>query len=341
MKNQNNILQATKSWKNINTHYLEVLKDPWYRLICDLENLISKYTYQFYFGKDMKTIHLPITTSTISSPMGLGSDSSPVKINLFNIPTYLADSMQFMLEYGCRLYKQGCFYIMPSFRGELADERHLCQFYHSEAEIVGTMEDAINLVEEYVKYLTNGILEEYGSELKKNRGSLSHLYKLKEMKEIPRVRFEEAVEILNKDYEGKGYEKYELFTNINKIGEQYLIEHFGEIVWITNFEHMALPFYQAYEDERYAKNADLLFGIGEVVGLGERHFGYQDVQKSLKQHQVSPEEYEWYCKMKQLYPLKTSGYGLGIERYLLWVLNHNDIRDCQLLPRFNGENIIP
>lgn len=63
--------------------------------------------------------------------------------------------------------------------------------------------------------------------------------------------------------------------------------------------------------------------------------------KSLKQHQVSPEEYEWYCKMKQLYPLKTSGYGLGIERYLLWVLNHNDIRDCQLLPRFNGENIIP
>ena len=109
MKNQNNILQATKSWKNINTHYLEVLKDPWYRLICDLENLISKYTYQFYFGKDMKTIHLPITTSTISSPMGLGSDSSPVKINLFNIPTYLADSMQFMLEYGCRLYIKGVF----------------------------------------------------------------------------------------------------------------------------------------------------------------------------------------------------------------------------------------
>lgn len=32
MKNQNNILQATKSWKNINTHYLEVLKDPWYAI---------------------------------------------------------------------------------------------------------------------------------------------------------------------------------------------------------------------------------------------------------------------------------------------------------------------
>lgn len=103
MKNQNNILQATKSWKNINTHYLEVLKDPWYRLICDLENLISKYTYQFYFGKDMKTIHLPITTSTISSPMGLGSDSSPVKINLVDIDKALSmydkDYLRFYVTY--------------------------------------------------------------------------------------------------------------------------------------------------------------------------------------------------------------------------------------------------
>ena len=60
MKNQNNILQATKSWKNINTHYLEVLKDPWYRLICDLENLISKYTYQFYFCIYFKKIVIAI-----------------------------------------------------------------------------------------------------------------------------------------------------------------------------------------------------------------------------------------------------------------------------------------
>lgn len=51
MKNQNNILQATKSWKNINTHYLEVLKDPWYRLICDLENLISNIHISFILVK--------------------------------------------------------------------------------------------------------------------------------------------------------------------------------------------------------------------------------------------------------------------------------------------------
>ena len=43
---------------------------------------------------------------------------------------------------------------------------------------------------------------------------------------------------------------------------------------------------------------------------------------------------------KNEYPLKTSGYGMGIERYILWLTKKDDIRDCQLLPRFNGEEIV-
>jgi asparaginyl-tRNA synthetase len=39
--------------------------------------------------------------------------------------------------------------------------------------------------------------------------------------------------------------------------------------------------------------------------------------------------------------LRTSGFGLGIERYLMWLLSHDDIRDFQLLPRENGQEIIP
>lgn len=53
------------------------------------------------------------------------------------------------------------------------------------------------------------------------------------------------------------------------------------------------------------------------------------------------EEYEWYCTMKEKYPMKTSGFGLGIERFILWLFKHDDIRDCQILPRFNGVNIVP
>ena len=57
-------------------------------------------------------------------------------------------------------------------------------------------------------------------------------------------------------------------------------------------------------------------------------------------HNVNENEYGWYIKMKDKYPLKTSGYGMGIERYILWLTKKDDIRDCQLLPRFNGEEIV-
>ena len=123
------------TWKNLNTHYIEALDKPWYKTLVKLENLLSVETINFYKKKGMVTMHLPVTTGSISSPMGRGSDSLPVKVKLEGVETYLADSMQFLLEYGCRLTNKGVYYIMPSFRGEKADERHLCQFYHSEAEI--------------------------------------------------------------------------------------------------------------------------------------------------------------------------------------------------------------
>lgn len=164
-------------WKSEKDFYLNVLVNPWYKLLVKLENLVSMETMKFYEEKGIITMHLPVTTGSISSPMGRGSDSLPVKVNLEGIDTYLADSMQFLLEYGCRLNEKGVYYVMPSFRGEKADERHLCQFYHSEAEIPGNLEDVINLVEEYVKYLSKKILENFKEELEKAIGDVSHIEK--------------------------------------------------------------------------------------------------------------------------------------------------------------------
>lgn len=93
--------------------------------------------------------------------MGLGSDSLPVKISLFDVDTYLADSMQFHLEYILRLFpKSGVHYLMPTFRGEAVDHRHLSQFYHSECEIEGDLHDVMNLVDRYIKFLVSEILRE-------------------------------------------------------------------------------------------------------------------------------------------------------------------------------------
>ncbi|RCX21019.1 asparaginyl-tRNA synthetase [Anaerobacterium chartisolvens] len=336
-------IRPPKSWKNIENHYQNVINNPWYQKLVEVENLITVNTVKFYENKNIKTLHLPITTGSISSPIGLGSDSSPVKVNLCNVDTYLADSMQFMLEYGCRLFKNGCYYIMPSFRGESADERHLCQFYHSEAEIPGTLENVINLVEEYLKYLCSALLEEYADELKKVAGDTDHIEKLANLStKINRVTLDEAIKLLDNNPEY--VETHEAgFRLLNKYGEQALMSKFDGIVWLTHFDTLSVPFYQAVDSRNSGKalNADLLFGIGEVVGSGERHQNSDEVLRALKLHNVDSSEYEWYFNMKEKYPMKTSGFGLGVERFILWLFKHNDIRDCQIIPRFNGVNIVP
>lgn len=333
-------------WKSEKDFYLNVLVNPWYKLLVKLENLVSMETMKFYEEKGIITMHLPVTTGSISSPMGRGSDSLPVKVNLEGIDTYLADSMQFLLEYGCRLNEKGVYYVMPSFRGEKADERHLCQFYHSEAEIPGNLEDVMNLVEEYVKYLSKKILENFKEELEKAIGDISHIEKIANYNgNFPRITFNQAEQALKEKF-GDNLNDYieynDGWRNITRKAEQELIKIYDSIVWITNYDILAVPFYQQFDNDLdgTTKNADLLFGIGETVGCGERHQNDMDLLKSMKLHEVDKEEYEWYIKLKEKYPLQTAGFGMGIERYLMWVLKASDIRNMQICLRFNGEQII-
>lgn len=324
---------------------LERMTHPWYQALVRLESSISVETALFFHKADLVTMHLPITTGSISSPMGRGSDSLPVKIDLFGTPTYLADSMQFMLEYGCRLHSRGCYYLMPSFRGEAADSRHLCQFFHSEVEIPGDLEGVITLAEQYLRHLCNALLENRQADILACAGTTEHLTDFLSRKAIPRVTIDQAVAFLSRQpSEVPLYQvdPYFGFRTITPAGEQQLIRHYKGFVWLTHFDHLSVPFYQAFDQNpNKAKNADLLFGIGEVVGAGQRHVSHEDVLGALSLHKVSEDSYQWYIRMKELAPMQTSGFGLGVERFLLWVLNHDDIRDCQLLPRYNGVECLP
>lgn len=329
------------------SYYLNIISSKWYITLTKLHDVISRATMDFWSSRNVKTLYLPITTSSISSPMGLGSDSSPVKINLFGVQTYLADSMQFMLEYGCRFLNDGCYYIMPSFRGEKADARHLCQFYHSEAELPCDLNGIMSVVEEYILHITRAIYQEMKNDLAEIVPSLSHIEELLTLgkKIFKRITFEDAVELLQSYH--KDIEKYVHFNEgyrvITSAGELEILKILGDFVWITNYDILNVPFYQMTDPHAptTTKNADLLFGIGEVVGSGERHETADQVIESLNKRNVDSKPYEWYITMKNKFPLKTSGFGMGVERYLMWLLQHNDIRDMQICLRYNGFDMIP
>ncbi|XP_023242150.1 uncharacterized protein LOC111640366 [Centruroides sculpturatus] len=344
---------APASWKNPEQHSITAITHPWYSAIFKLQNTLYHSTVSFFHQYNNYYYALtPMTTDTISSPMGLGSDSDPVNINLMNQNVYLADSMQFCLEYFLRLQDNlpGTYYISPSFRGENPDNSHLNQFYHIECELCGSMDDAICIAEQYIYYITKNMFNKNKEIILKLSGSIAHIEDMLKRYEIkkcfPRITLDEALkELPSTDcFEFVEETRPELGRKLTRKGEQVLINKYHGIVWLTEMDHLSVPFYQAYVEGtnfRKAKAADLLIGIGESLGLGERHETAKEVKDALTHHQVSEESYRWYINMRQVKPLKTSGWGLGSERYLCWLLNHHDVRDMQIIPRLKNQKFLP
>jgi asparaginyl-tRNA synthetase len=250
--------------------------------------------------------------------------------------------MQFQLEYMLRQNGQGVFYLMPTFRGEDHDQSHLNQFFHSEAELVGNLDTAVEVANAYIVYCTQRLLDRLAPELEEQLGTVAHMRRMVQLGTgIPQLRFRDACRLLGEDANFYSIRAPGVRT-ISRKGEQWLMKELGGFVWLTHQPANAVPFYQAVEENgEYALCADLLFGVGEVVGLGERHTNAAAVVKALEQHHVEPATYAWYVRMKQRYPLNTAGFGVGLERYLMWVLGHDDIRDIHLISRLKGITSAP
>ncbi|MFD9357953.1 asparagine synthetase A [Streptomyces sp. NPDC060031] len=322
-------------WDDAERHFLSAIDSPWYRLITHLNALLVEETADFYRERGIAPVLMPVTVGSVSSPMGLGSDSLPVEVDLFDERTYLADSMQFQLEFMLRHGLSGAYYVMPTFRGETPDSSHLNQFFHSEAEIVGGLADVMGLVEAYVLRLARAVLaSKVGDAVRGAAGTLRHLEELAARESFPQITFEQARKLLGDEY---FTEVVEGVPAITRAGEQQLIKHYGGVVWLTRPHHLAVPFYQAGDADGTARCADLLLGVGEVAGCGERHSTGEQVLAALAEHGVAPAEYEWYVRMRESHPLRTAGFGLGTERLLLWVLQHGDIRDLHVMPRLRGQ----
>ncbi len=327
-------LRPLGTWGNDHDAFLRALAHPWCALVADISDTVLRATYGYAHSMGVRALHFPITTRTITCPSGMGSDSVPVPVTVSGVDTYLADSMQFMLEYGCRIGGQGCHSVLPSFRGDEPDTTHLGQFVHSEAEIVGGLEQLVSYVEGYVRALAAAIAEEHGARLAREIGDISHLERMAAAdRGFERLTFREAADVLAAE-PGALVTKGQM-RGLSRAGELALLRRVGEFLWVTHFDHLSVPFYQAFADgdEALALNADLLLGPGEVVGSGQRHSTGEQVRKALALHDVPEEEYGWYARMKEVFPMETSGFGLGVERYLMWVLRHEDIRDIPLVSR--------
>jgi len=252
------------------------------------------------------------------------------KVDYFGREVYLTQSSQFYQE--AAIYSlEKVYSLQPSFRAELSrTRRHLTEFWHLEAEMAyAELEDMMKVVEELFHAMVLGVYENNQRELE--------ILGLKIDPDVakppyPRVRYAEALEILQR----KGFE-IEWGDDFGADEERELSKEFEKPFFVTHWPKEAKAFYHLPDprEPSVCRNADLLTpgGYGEVVGGGQRIHDYEQLLERIREEGLNPEDYKWYLDLRKYGSVPHSGFGLGIERMLWWLLRLPHIRDACLFPR--------
>lgn len=333
-------------------HYIELTKSKYFNALLTLRHCI-KMASDYYFGIEQgaKNIDLFMLTSSISSPVGPGSDSEIIPIKFGDTNSYLVDSSQFGFEPLLMNGMEKVYCYLPSMRGEDFDKRHLNQFFHCEAEIKGNINKLIPIVEGYIKFLCETILC-LPSIIKCI--SLDPERTCKILKEVvskdsfKKISFDQAVELLIENGKKELVNFTDFGRDITPEGELEIMKilKINTPVWIRNYDRDRVAFYQKPIPNNLDKviNADLYFPPliegsfgGEILGCGQRQDNVEEIIQSIERQSLSSIPYQWYIDLRRLPRYKTtSGFGLGIERFITWSFCRDDIKDAIIYPRLKN-----
>ena len=224
------------------------------------------------------------------------------------------------------------FTIAPSFRAEPSrTRRHVTEFWHMEVEEPWTTHDGIMKVgDALVTHIAHDLAEKMPKEVQACGRDPKDLLKVEVP--FPRIKYDEAVEILQKD----GVEM-NWGDDFGWQQEAPLTQHFTSPFWVVGFPTGIKPFYHLPDPARpdTTMSGGLLApeGYGEIIGGGQRVHDYNQLLQRVLDDNLNPEDYQWYMELRKWGTVPHSGFGLGVERVLTWMLKLEHIRDTIPFPR--------
>ncbi len=88
------------------------------------------------------------------------------------------------------------------------------------------------------------------------------------------------------------------------------------------------------DDGKTVGAMDVLFPqIGEIIGGSQREEDLEKLETRMKEMNIPTEEMWWYLDTRRFGSVPHSGFGLGFERFILFVTGMGNIRDVIAFPR--------
>lgn len=337
-----------------------------------IRHAVSHAIHTFFNDNGFYSLHTPIITGSDAEGAGemfsvstLDRKNPPLNEageidyteDFFGKETNLTVSGQLEAELGAmalgKVYTFG-----PTFRAENSNTtRHLAEFWMVEPEVAfADIDDNQDLAERFMQFVISYVLKNCESDLafldnrqaeedkvkpQAERQAMGLIEKLKFVVDNPfeRITYTEAIDILlnSKPHKKKKFQyDVEWGIDLQSEHERYLVEkHFAKPVIIRDYPSGIKAFYmRKNDDDKTVAAMDVLFpGIGEIIGGSQREERLDVLQQKIKDFNIPEEHVWWYLDTRKFGTCPHAGFGLGLERLVLFVTGMTNIRDVIPFPR--------
>ena len=259
--------------------------------------------------------------------------------DFFGEETWLAVSGQLNVEsYACALSKVYTF--GPTFRAENSNtSRHLAEFWMIEPEVAfADLNDLVDLAEDFLKSLSLEVLEAHPDDMRffQERIDAETIPRLRRVIETEFVRMDYAEAVRALKGSGRSFEfPVDWGLDLQTEHERWLTEEFarGPVV-VMNYPKDIKAFYMRLNDDGKTVAAmDVLVpGVGEIIGGSQREERLHVLDTRLAERGLEKSLW-WYRDLRRYGTVPHAGFGLGLERLVLYVTGMDNIRDAIPFPR--------
>ena len=315
-----------------------------------VRNALSFAIHKFFAERGFLYVHTPIITASDAEGAGamfrvttLGHGENDDAKDFFGRRAYLAVSGQLEAEIFALAFTN-VYTFGPTFRAENSNTpRHLAEFWMVEPEMAFCdLDGNRKLAEEFLKSIIGYVLDRCRPDLEffQKRIDNTVLATLEHVaaSAFEHVTYTEAVRLLEKS--GRNWEfPAHWGADLQSEHERYLTEEvFRKPVVVTDYPAGIKAFYMRLnEDGKTVRAMDVLVPrIGEIIGGSQREERHAVLLEKIRAKGLPEQDYKWYLDLRQFGSAPHAGFGLGLERMLMYITGMKNIRDVIPFPRTPG-----